>query len=29
MAYVINHGVRIHYQVEREGPPLVLQHRVR
>jgi pimeloyl-ACP methyl ester carboxylesterase len=26
MAYAINQGVRIHYQVEGDGPPLVLQH---
>jgi len=26
MPYVNNHNVRIHYQVEGEGPPLVLQH---
>jgi len=26
MPYVTNQGVRIHYQVEGEGPPLVLQH---
>ena len=26
MAYVDNNGVRIHYQVEGEGPPLVIQH---
>jgi pimeloyl-ACP methyl ester carboxylesterase len=26
MPYVNNDGVRIHYQVEGEGPPLVLQH---
>jgi pimeloyl-ACP methyl ester carboxylesterase len=26
MPYVNNQGVRIHYQVEGEGPPLVLQH---
>lgn len=26
MPYVSNHGVRIHYQVEGEGPPVVLQH---
>jgi pimeloyl-ACP methyl ester carboxylesterase len=26
MPYVDNDGVRIHYQVEGEGPPLVLQH---
>ena len=26
MAYADNHGVRIHYQVEGNGPPLVLQH---
>jgi pimeloyl-ACP methyl ester carboxylesterase len=26
MPYTTNHGVRIHYQVEGEGPPLVLQH---
>lgn len=26
MPYADNHGVRIHYQVEGEGPPLVLQH---
>lgn len=26
MPYINNQGVRIHYQVEGEGPPLVLQH---
>jgi pimeloyl-ACP methyl ester carboxylesterase len=26
MPYANNHGVRIHYQVEGEGPPLVLHH---
>jgi pimeloyl-ACP methyl ester carboxylesterase len=26
MPYVIHQGVQIHYQVEGEGPPLVLQH---
>ena len=26
MPYAINQGIRIHYQVEGEGPPLVLQH---
>src|SRR5215831_14546262 len=26
MPYIDNDGVRIHYQVEGEGPPLVLQH---
>ncbi len=26
MAYAINRGVRIHYQVEGDGAPLVLQH---
>jgi pimeloyl-ACP methyl ester carboxylesterase len=26
MPYANNHSVRIHYQVEGEGPPLVLQH---
>jgi pimeloyl-ACP methyl ester carboxylesterase len=26
MPYVHSHGVRIHYQTEGEGPPLVLQH---
>jgi pimeloyl-ACP methyl ester carboxylesterase len=26
MAYADNNGVRIHYQVEGNGPPLVLQH---
>src|SRR5215471_13174551 len=26
MPYADNDGVRIHYQVEGEGPPLVLQH---
>jgi len=26
MPYATNHNVRIHYQVEGEGPPLVLQH---
>jgi pimeloyl-ACP methyl ester carboxylesterase len=26
MPYTTNHGIRIHYQVEGEGPPLVLQH---
>jgi pimeloyl-ACP methyl ester carboxylesterase len=26
MAFVNNQGVRIHYEVEGEGPPLVLQH---
>jgi pimeloyl-ACP methyl ester carboxylesterase len=26
MPFAINQGVRIHYQVEGEGPPLVLQH---
>jgi pimeloyl-ACP methyl ester carboxylesterase len=26
MPYSDNQGVRIHYQVEGEGPPLVLQH---
>jgi len=26
MPYVDNNGIRIHYQVEGEGPPLVLQH---
>ena len=28
MSYVNNNGVRIHYHVERKGPPLVLQHGV-
>jgi pimeloyl-ACP methyl ester carboxylesterase len=26
MPYVNNHGIRLHYQVEGAGPPLVLQH---
>ena len=26
MPYAINQGVRIHYQIEGDGPPLVLQH---
>jgi len=26
MPYAINQGVRIHYEVEGEGPPIVLQH---
>ena len=26
MPYTTNQGVRIHYQVEGEGPPLVMQH---
>src|SRR5437899_3536222 len=26
MPYANNHSIRIHYQVEGEGPPLVLQH---
>ena len=26
MPYADNQGVRIHYQVEGDGPPLVLQH---
>jgi pimeloyl-ACP methyl ester carboxylesterase len=26
MPYAMNHGVRIHYQVEGQGPPLVIQH---
>jgi pimeloyl-ACP methyl ester carboxylesterase len=26
MAYVDNDGIRIHYQVEGDGPPLVMQH---
>ena len=26
MPYANNHGIRLHYQVEGEGPPLVLQH---
>ena len=26
MPYVNSHGVRIHYQTEGDGPPLVLQH---
>ena len=26
MPHANNHSVRIHYQVEGEGPPLVLQH---
>ncbi len=26
MPYVDNNGTRIHYHVEGEGPPLVLQH---
>ena len=26
MPYAINQGTRIHYEVEGEGPPLVLQH---
>jgi len=26
MPYADNNGVRIHYQVEGDGPPLVLQH---
>ena len=26
MPYAINSGVRIHYEVEGEGPPLVLHH---
>ena len=26
MPHINNQGVRIHYQVEGEGPPLVLQH---
>src|SRR5215472_515929 len=26
MPYAVNHGVRIHYRIEGDGPPLVLQH---
>jgi hypothetical protein len=26
MPYADNQGVRIHYQVEGDGPPLVMQH---
>ena len=26
MPYADNQGVRIHYEVEGEGPPLVIQH---
>ena len=26
MPYADNQGVRIHYEMEGEGPPLVLQH---
>lgn len=26
MPYSVNQGVRIHYQIEGEGQPLVLQH---
>jgi pimeloyl-ACP methyl ester carboxylesterase len=26
MSYADNRGIRIHYRVEGEGPPLVLQH---
>ena len=26
MPYADNNGVRIHYEVEGNGPPLVLQH---
>ena len=26
MPYASNNGVRIHYEVEGKGPPLVLQH---
>ncbi|MCH7787371.1 MAG: alpha/beta fold hydrolase, partial [Chloroflexi bacterium] len=26
MPYADNNGVKIHYEVEGEGPPLVLQH---
>jgi hypothetical protein len=26
MPYADNHGVHVHYEVEGEGPPLVLQH---
>jgi len=26
MPYADNRGVRIHYEVEGEGPPLVMQH---
>jgi pimeloyl-ACP methyl ester carboxylesterase len=26
MPYSYNDGVRLHYEVEGEGPPLVLQH---
>jgi hypothetical protein len=26
MPYANNHGIRLHYQVEGAGPPLVLQH---
>jgi pimeloyl-ACP methyl ester carboxylesterase len=26
MPYAVNEGVRIHYQIEGEGEPLVLQH---
>jgi pimeloyl-ACP methyl ester carboxylesterase len=26
MPYVISDGIRIHYEVEGDGPPLVLQH---
>ena len=26
MSYADNQGIRIHYRVEGEGPPLVLQH---
>jgi len=26
MPYVTNEGIRIHYEVDGDGPPLVLQH---
>jgi len=26
MPYVLNRGLRIHYQVDGDGPPLLLQH---
>ena len=26
MPYANNHGVHIHYQVDGQGPPLVMQH---
>jgi hypothetical protein len=26
MSYAVNQGIRIHYQIEGDGQPLVLQH---